>query len=199
MVGGMVGVSQAALVTLVDQGALWEYAMITEDLMPQWDSLTHSSFDWDGAAWSSGNAAFGNMNTFSMLNTYWSSFGDLALQKSFTIDGALAGPLTLNVAIDQGFVLFVNGTQEAARAYDDNFTNYWEYTFSLPSEYFHAGNNIIQVLAEGSGWTRYFDLALTADVNPAIPVDAVPEPATLLLLGSGLLGMIGFGKKKFQR
>ena len=44
----------------------------------------------------------------------------------------------------------------------------------------------------------------TADINNTIPIgneggnsSAVPEPTTLILLGSGLVGLAGVGRKKF--
>ena len=36
----------------------------------------------------------------------------------------------------------------------------------------------------------------TYRIAPDIPIDPIPEPSTMLLLSTGLVGLIGFGRKK---
>lgn len=48
-----------------------------------------------------------------------------------------------------------------------------------------------------SGNTVGADIDAVGAISSAPPVNPVPEPTTMLLLGSGLLGLAGYGRKKF--
>jgi hypothetical protein len=176
--------------TFIYQGSSWQYQTLGTDLWPSWDTAGYGSFDWANATnWSTGNAAFGN-SAPPPHSTYWQAGTDLALQKTFYIGSDLLSPLTLNVASDNGFIVFINGN-EVARANAEGYTSYWEYTLLLDSTPFLSpGYNLIQVLAEDHGAKTFFDLKLSGDAAP------VPEPATLLLLGSGLAGLAFWRRRK---
>ena len=51
----------------------------------------------------------------------------------------------------------------------------------------------------GPGFGEILVIADTEGEAEALAADAVPEPGTLLLLGSGLAGLAGYGKLRFRR
>jgi hypothetical protein len=176
----------ATPVTVVQQEDMWQYSVLSTDLNTDWGSVNHSSVDWTSLSWTNGQAAFAENFDTPQRHTIWVPNTDLALQKTVTIDGTFNGDLTLNLALDNGAIVFVNGIQVFKDNAEGN-TSYWEYSQSISNSPFVVGDNVIQVLAEDHGGNDYFDMQLTGDITPT----SVPEPATLSLALFGLMGIAG--------
>jgi len=180
---------------LVDKGALWNYSLLTRenDLWPIWDTVGYNTVNWNSLNWSSGYAAFANSTTYGPYSTYWpadagNGDNDLALYTTFSLHDSrfLSWTLALNVAMDNGFVIFING-QQVAKDNAEGGTYYWEYTFNIDSSVLNMGINYVNVLAEDHGGLTFFDMQLIANT----PNTPVPEPSLMVLLGISFIGLVG--------
>lgn len=180
------GAVQATPVTFVDTGHSYQYKALSTDLWSGsgWAAgVGLSTFDSFASAnpisgWATGNSAFGNAGG---ATTAWAAGTDLAIYTTFEVNGAPTGDLTLNVASDNGFLIFLND-QLVAQQNAEGFTSYWEYTFTLSpaTSYIVGGTNTIKILAEDHGGSTFFDMKLAGHV---------PEPGSLALAGLALLGL----------
>ena len=94
--------------------------------------------------------------------------------------------------------LYINGT-EIQKAFDDSYDGWRLYSFDVTDMLIDGCLNIELVSHEDEGWAGpdYSELFVYGEKidSSAAPV---PEPGTMLLLGSGLLSLAGF-RRKFKK
>lgn len=107
---------------------------------------------------------------------------ELEVEESALVDVQLLGTAIQYSAVDTGYDISGSGYTTDINAIEVDLSDFG----------FASGAYVDLVTIEG---LTDFDLAAVGALNSASA--PVPEPSTMLLLGAGLVGLLGLGRKKF--
>lgn len=174
------------------------------ELTGRWDNLTgivsHDS-GVDNYTYTSGTL---NLYADAKVNH---NFGDSigSYDDSGFIDGTLVA--TAELTGGEGHIVYKGGTPVSG----DTLT-YWQFTYMLEGFWLDQyGSDLSPYVSSTPGFyvvTRVDanthqisidDYGINSTHDGSASIDVVPEPVTMLLLGTGLIGFSGLGRRKFMK
>lgn len=189
--------THALPITLVSQSDNWDYNF-GSSLGGGGGDNSFATFTAGYTGALNGNGPFGNSSSgVPAYNIYWNANQALYLQTTVDLTGSVVDSAFLNLAVDNGASVFVNGSKVFG-ASAGGFTTIWEYSTSIATSPFIDGINTISVIANDYGGLTYFDMQMTADVSPTPPTQNVPEPSVAVLLGLGLAGVGIMRRRRYK-
>ncbi len=129
-----------------------------------------------------------NLNwSFSSIPSTWTINDETAIIYKINAGSTGLDNVILNLGVDNGIFVWFDGMFEEGWLAPGGST-LGEYSLDFGS--LTAGDHFLQILREDHGGGTGFNISMTGDIAP------VPEPATMLLLGTGLAGLASARRKK---
>ncbi len=177
--------------TLISLGAIWKYRDLGTDPGPDWMKL-----NYDDTGWSSGAAELGyGDGDEATVVSFGPNSGDkyptTYFRHRFTVtDPSFIADIRLNIKVDDGAIIYLNGTEVSRLHMTDGPKTYLDYSglggaeygfelVDIPQTEFRAGDNVLAVEVHqadpGSSDISMVAELMVSEINPAsvVLLDAI--------------------------